>query len=263
MAVFTLLCLSTFEIGEHKGEYTSSGYTCYLGKKGECRIVDIGAGNPVINGRLFQLTKDKYLLCCLFDRDFDAAYLTPRKAAIVKIDFTAETFSMGYRHRKVSFQKKPYPQSLTKILSCELPEGWKEDSRWYWCGDKDTVSEIGYVKKDGYIAISVFSYKGKDEQDNPVDIQDYIDSLENKEELEINNRKYYFGGLNQDDMENTAYVAYLTNGDYIYRFHLSNSDNPVTKGQKEDFFSMLKTLQFKERNQKCLYIHKKPTLRIN
>ena len=82
----------------HIGEYehfSDSCYNCNLSKHGKISIFDVGAGNPVLKGHLFQLTKDKYLLFCPTDEDFDENFLNVKKVSVVNVGFSKNRFTVN------------------------------------------------------------------------------------------------------------------------------------------------------------------------
>ena len=84
VAVAFGVCLSKteFDHPEFAGGYESfnveySTYDMYLDKNGDFEIVDVGAGNPAICGKItkFPFGENKYLLNCLSDEEFDGTYM--------------------------------------------------------------------------------------------------------------------------------------------------------------------------------------------
>lgn len=68
---------STYESVE--SQYPS--YELTLLSSGKFKVVDIGAGNPVIKGRLLKIpfTESKYIINCSLDDDFDYTFLNLKK----------------------------------------------------------------------------------------------------------------------------------------------------------------------------------------
>ena len=99
---------------------------------------------------------------------------------------------------------------------------------------------------NGYFSIEIFSYKNKDIIGfTNIDESKYIEILAKKEVLKINNHDFYVGYSSQDDYEEAILRAYVRHNDYVILFTMSNSDDPTTKKQYDEFISMINTVKFK------------------
>ena len=107
--VFGIMILSSdFDRPDYAGGYESidneiSVYDMYLEKDGTFEIIDAGAGNPAIKGKMtkFPIGKNTYLLNCIHDEDFDPYYMNTRfRLSFCNVYFTKEK-SGEYKGRKV------------------------------------------------------------------------------------------------------------------------------------------------------------------
>ena len=233
LSAAVLFTLSTADTWAHKGEYeliSDTSYICFLDRFGKIKIIDIGAGNPVLKGRLFKTGSNKYLLFCPFDSDYDKSFLNTEKVSTVTVSFK----DMFFKIEDCEFAKIPYPKPIDKLIAFTLPKGWKEIEPYTW-RDGKVITQRNFEKGDGYISVSIFSYKGRGATGEELDVYSYVKNLDNLTSITEGDTERFIGMVESDDTKNMLKRCYIKKGDYVFEISVSNFDVPVTEEQIKDF----------------------------
>ncbi len=140
------------------------------------------------------------------------------------------------------------PEDIGDLLTVSLSDDWEFSDLKE--SENDIAVEMGFNsnKDDGYLAVAIFSYKGKDVWSKPhsrISLEEHVAALDDVRQVEINDDTYYIGTKESDDMPDMMILAYVEKGDYVFEFRLSNSDDQVTDGQKEAFPAILDGVKYK------------------
>ena len=143
------------------------------------------------------------------------------------------------------------PEDLNDLISYSVLKNYKSIEKLYWNDDSDILVEESYGSKtdEGRFTASIFTYKKRDafiEPDREIDAEDYIGHLVKKNTMVIDGRTFTIGYSGEDDIDDVIGRAYVTNGDYVFLFSMSNADERITEKQYNDFISILKTIKFKK-----------------
>ena len=141
------------------------------------------------------------------------------------------------------------PQPIDRLLTMNLPAGWEASD--LIDSEEGILVEETFISNDndGYLSISIYSYKGRTVWSKPyerVNWKKRIKRLNHLEEIHTENGIFYVGTSSSDDMPDMVVSAFAERGDYVFEFRLSNSDDQVTKKQKENFRTILKNISFKD-----------------
>ena len=141
------------------------------------------------------------------------------------------------------------PDPLDNLISFDLPEEYQLDREYPYDDNEDNpIIEKGYTsEQSGYFSVGVFSYKGNDclgDVTQTIDLDEYIDRLDNLSEISIDGETAYLGTHDSDDMPGMVAVAYVKHGDYVFEFRLSNGDEQVSKAQLKDFERIVRSIKF-------------------
>ena len=93
----------------------------------------------------------------------------------------------------------------------------------------------------------IFSFQGYDCLGNvteTVNYEEYVDALDNRQEITIGGEAGWYGTRESDDMPDMVAVAYVQHGDYVFEFRLTNYDEQVTVDQMKEFERILGTVAF-------------------
>lgn len=145
---------------------------------------------------------------------------------------------------------KDIPQSLDSLITINLPKSYVDDMVFtYDNKEGGVIVERCWAdrKSGGYFTACIFSYKGRDCNSSPgamINVKEYINGLSDLQTIKIDGEKAYFGTMQSEDISNMSNVVYVENGDYVFQFRITNSDEQVTKGQTEMFLNAIKSVKF-------------------
>ena len=146
-------------------------------------------------------------------------------------------------------KKKTEIKSIDELISYKVVDYYKKGGHYYIEDTKVKIEQDYYSLRDGgYFQIELFSYKDHDvfgSSDETIDLDEYINALNKKEELIIDDHTFYLGYRNSEEVENVNARAYVRHNDYVIEFLMSNSDELLEDYQYEDFKEMLKSIKFK------------------
>ena len=136
------------------------------------------------------------------------------------------------------------PKGLASLISYDIPEGWSEGLTSYWQDDGKTVSEITYENADGYMAVSICTFRGSTPYGGRDDAKEAAGSLNEAEMITVDGRDCYIGWRGMDDHEKVSRAAYIFDGDYVIEIYLANSDNTVTEEQMRGMQLLIDSIHF-------------------
>lgn len=183
--------------------------------------------------------------------------MNKRLVIILFVLTVLSVFLVGCKKKEEPQNKEPEvidvedftPESLEKLVSYSVLKNYKSIEKLYWNDDSDILIEESYGnnKDDGRFTVSIFSYKNRDafsDSDYELNAEDYIGYLVNKKTMVIDGKTFTIGYSGMDDFDDVIGRAYVTNGDYVFLFSMSNGDDFITSKQYDDFISMIKTVKF-------------------
>ena len=244
------------------GKTDTSFYAMYIKKNGYFSIYDQAAGNPGISG--FMKNDTGSSVSCVFEMDdFDVPFCWKLESPEDNLDYEldGDNLKLGHNdvwmifHREESDEEEDIdyehlPESLDNLISYDLPKDYLPDMKYKYNDEEwNPVVQRAYMKEDeGYVSFAIFSFEGYDclgEIDQAIDVNDYINKLKDKKEIDIGGQTGYIGTIDSDDTEEMSGVAYVAKGDYVFEFRLDNFDDKVTDKQMKTFEDIIGTVKFK------------------
>ena len=244
------------------GKTDTSFYAMYIKKNGYFSIYDQEAGNPGISGKMKNDTGTS--VDCEFEMDdFDVPSCWKLGSPEDKLDYEldGDTLKLGHNDVWMIFHREEgdeedeieyehMPESLDDLISYELPKDYLPDMKYKYNDEEwNPVVQRAYMKEDeGYISFAIFSFEGYDclgELDQTIDVNERVNNLKDKKEIDIGGLTGYIGTMASDDTEDMAAVAYVTRGDYVFEFRFENFDDKVTDAQMKTFEDVIGTVKFK------------------
>ena len=141
------------------------------------------------------------------------------------------------------------PLSVDKLISYKLPSEFELQSEYPYEGEEgNPIVEKSYVSEEnGCISVGILSYKGKDllGDSQVINLDEKVNSLDKKKEIRVDGETGYFGTRESDDMPDMSAVVYVSHGDFVFEFRLTNSDEQVTAEQTEEFERIVSSSEFK------------------
>ena len=140
-------------------------------------------------------------------------------------------------------------KGLDELITIEYPSNYIKGGD-YMQDDTTYKLEEDYYTEDTevYFQVQILSFKDIDvfsDENDKIDYKNYVNSLNHKEELKIDNETFYIGYRGSEELEDTHAQAYVKAGNYVIEFMTINSDELITKDQYNEFVSILKTIKFK------------------
>ena len=251
-------------IGQWKCEATASDgktdtgfYEMYIKKNGKFSLYDAAAGNPGISGKIKQVTGNT--MDCACTGDFDVPFCWTMKSTRVTLQYEVDGDTMKLAHNgvwmtfhrlKEAGKDGAIPKALDKLISFDLPQGFTPDMEYPFAGEeKYPMVEKGYTsEKKGYFSACILAFEGYDCTGNmrqQVDQKEYLDALARKKEITVDGETGTFGTHVSDDMPDMVAAFFVSRGDYLFEFRLSNNDEQVTDEQIEMFQQIIHSIKFK------------------
>ena len=272
--IVLLLCgCKSFSAGVPKGftgvwdcdEYASDGktdtgfYKMRIENNGEFSIYDTAAGNPGISGLMGNYTENT--VECRFDMDdFDVPFCWTINSSKATFDYElkSDTLRLGHNGVWMVFHHANdedetdtlMPETIDSLIALNIPTEFSFDMEYPYGGeDGKPIVEKSYTSEEkGYFSVGIFSFRGWDclgDVNSTIDLDGYIDRLDKKETVTVGGENGYFGTSESDDMPDMVAVIYVTHGDYVFEFRLSNYDEQVTAEQINEFKKIVTSAKFK------------------
>jgi hypothetical protein len=148
-------------------------------------------------------------------------------------------------------------ESLDSLISYKMLDDYVEGDTYYLSdfneestqeNKNNVIVEKYYESKKsyGYFSALIFSYKNKDifPENNSIDENDYINNLVKKTTMTIDNHQFTIGYSGEDDLDDVIGRAYVRHNDYVFLFSMSNSDDPITEEQYNEFIKIISSIKF-------------------
>ena len=140
------------------------------------------------------------------------------------------------------------PRNINELISYDLLDDYKYINKEYWDQEETIVREESYEsqKNYGYFTASIFSYKNIDPYtEGKIFVNEYINNLVHKNTIVIDGKIFYVGYSGLEDVEDAIGRAYVTYGNYVFEFSMTNNDESITEEQYDDFINIIKSIKFK------------------
>jgi len=149
-----------------------------------------------------------------------------------------------------SCNKKDEAKNINELISYDILDYFEKDNYNYVNdGDKTYIESYYSTKNEGFFQAQIFSYKNKDvfnpNEDYSLDENDYIGSLTNLVEMKIDKENFFIGYRGSEEVDNASLVAYVRHKNYVFEFDLSNSEQPISEEQYNDFLVIIQSVKFK------------------
>jgi len=244
------------------GKTDTSFYAMYIKKNGYFSMYDFAAGNPGISGFLKNDTGST--LDVVFGTgDFDPPFcwkLDPSEDTFM-YELDKDTLKLGHDGVWMIFHPDPndeywedteypnMPMNLDDILTLKIPSDYELDMTYTYNDEAWTsvVQKAFYSEDKGYFSVGIASYKGYDclgDIEAKVDPDENTGLLKDKRSITVDGKEGCFGTCESDDTEGMVAVVYVTSGDYLIEFRLTNGDEKVTEDQIKEFEKIIGTVKF-------------------
>ncbi len=238
------------------GETDTSFYAMWIEEDGGFSMYDAAAGNPGISGMMGNATD--HSVDCVFNMDdFDVPFCweIDGETATLEYELEDDTLRLGHNdvwmvfHRLQEAEEVPVPDPIDMLLTCELPSSYKLEMEYPYNGEDGwPIVERAYGSEhDGYLSMRIFSFQDYDclgDVTETVNYEEYVNALDNRQEITIGGEAGWYGTRESDDMPDMVAVAYVQHGDYVFEFRLTNYDEQVTVDQMKEFERILGTVVF-------------------